>query len=77
MKVINPRCPECGGPMHDGILADATQGGYTQPMWVEGAPERSIWTGLKLKGRDRWHVATYRCTDCGFLKSYARERIEK
>ena len=42
MKVINPRCPECGGPMHDGILADATQGGYTQPMWVEGAPERSI-----------------------------------
>lgn len=73
MRVIDPKCPECGGAMRDGLLLDQAPGAYARPQWVEGPPEKSIWTGLKIKGRERWYVATYRCVECGFLKSYARE----
>lgn len=41
--------------------------------WVEGEPERSIWTGLKTKGRDAYAVSTWRCDRCGYLESYATE----
>jgi len=40
-------------------------------QWVEGEPEKSFWTGLKTKGRDRHPVTTYRCERCGYLESYA------
>ena len=39
---------------------------------VGGAPEPSIWTGTKLKGKERRPIVTYRCQRCGFLESYAR-----
>ena len=39
--------------------------------WVEGEPQYSIWTGLKLRGKERLPVTTYRCSRCGFLESYA------
>lgn len=76
MKVINPKCPECGGTMRDGFLLDQTNEGYKVLRWVEGIPEKSIWVGLKLKGRAQWKIVTYRCPDCGFLKSYAREQVK-
>ena len=49
---------------------DKNQGGTTQ--WVEGVPEHSFWTGVRLKNRRVLPVATYRCDGCGFLASYAR-----
>jgi hypothetical protein len=55
-----------------GFVLDQTQGGYRPSAWVEGAPEPSFWTGLKLKGHERLPVTTYRCTGCGYLESYAR-----
>ncbi|MEP6619026.1 MAG: hypothetical protein ABJE47_06925 [bacterium] len=39
--------------------------------WVSGMPEKSFLTGLKLKGRDVLIVQTYRCSQCGYLESYA------
>lgn len=39
--------------------------------WVEGMPERSFWSGLKVAGRERIPVVTYRCRNCGILQSYA------
>jgi hypothetical protein len=41
-------------------------------QWVAGAPERSFWTGLRLKNRMVLPVTTYRCERCGLLESYAR-----
>jgi dienelactone hydrolase len=38
---------------------------------VEGRPEASIWTGLKIKGKRRIPVRTFRCEACGYLESYA------
>lgn len=39
--------------------------------WVEGAPEKSFWTGLRIGQRRVLPVTTYRCDRCGLLESYA------
>jgi hypothetical protein len=39
--------------------------------WVAGAPEKSFWMGLKIKGRQVLPVTVFRCERCGFLESYA------
>jgi uncharacterized Fe-S cluster-containing MiaB family protein len=61
--------------MEAGFLLDRGQYGVPQTTaeWVEGTPERSIWTGIKTKGREHYRVETYRCEVCGYLDSYARE----
>jgi hypothetical protein len=51
-------------------VLDNTHGGRVQSEWVQGAPEQSRW-GVKLKGKLKLPIATYRCTKCGYLDSYA------
>jgi hypothetical protein len=68
----NPsHCPKCSGTLVRGFVVDTAHGTHVVPTWVEGAPERSIWTGLKLTGRPRSEIATWRCKSCGFLENYA------
>ena len=63
-------CPRCGNPMTTGYLLDNSQA--PKPLeWVEGAPEKSFWSGVKLKGRRRFPVVADRCERCGFLELYA------
>lgn len=58
--------------MSEGVVLDRThQSGAAVPSWVEGQPERSVWTGLKLGGKPKLDIATWRCTRCGFLEQYA------
>lgn len=57
--------------MTEGFVADATHGGAAVSSWIEGAPQRSHWTGLKLTGSPRSEIATWRCNRCGFLEHYA------
>ena len=73
MREPRIECPACGKRMEPGFLlerGDKNRGGTTQ--WVEGAPERSFWTGVRVKGRRVLPVVTYRCEGCGYLASYAR-----
>ncbi len=68
-------CPRCRGSMEQGIIMDKQHYGLPgAPEWLEGPPERSIWTGLKMKGREVLSVLTYRCERCGYLESYARPK---
>ncbi|HXI20046.1 MAG TPA: PF20097 family protein [Gemmatimonadales bacterium] len=72
MSVQAPDCPKCECPMEPGVLLD--RGHYDSlgtAEWLEGNPEKSIWTGLKTKGKERLPVRTYRCPQCGYLESYA------
>ena len=63
-------CPKCGSPMTTGFLLDNAQS--PKPTeWVEGAPEKSFWIGLKLNNRRRFPVNADRCERCGFLELYA------
>jgi hypothetical protein len=63
-------CVKCGGEMEEGFLLDSTYG-RLQSEWVEGAPEQSGWTGIKLKGKKQLPLVTFRCARCGYLESYA------
>ena len=68
-----PTCPKCTGTMEPGFVLDKTYGDayFSSPEWTEGKPESSIWTGLKMKGRERHAITTFRCAGCGYLESYA------
>ena len=57
--------------MAEGFIIDRTHGGVAVESWVEGAPERSVWTGLKLTGKPMIDIGTWRCGRCGFLEQYA------
>jgi hypothetical protein len=55
--------------MEVGFIPDNAFGGI-RSIWVEGLPEKG-WFGMKLKGRRKLEIATYRCTSCGYLEGYA------
>ena len=57
--------------MEPGYVVDEGYGTRTVANWVAGEAERSIWTGLKLRGKTKIGVTTYRCRRCGYLESYA------
>ena len=72
VKDREPTCAKCGSAMEAGFVLDQTHDAVMrQSAWIEGAPEPSFWTGLKLKGHQRLPVTTYRCSACGYLESYA------
>jgi hypothetical protein len=64
-------CPKCSGSMAEGFVVDTTYGGAGVSTWMEGAPQRSLWTGLKVTGRPRSEIVTWRCGRCGFLEQFA------
>jgi uncharacterized Zn finger protein len=64
-------CPRCSGSMEVGFVVDEGYGTRTVAKWVAGEPERSMWAGLKLRGKAKQDVVTYRCKRCGYLESYA------
>lgn len=72
MTIANLTCPKCKGQMEEGFIADNTYGGIVTSKWVEGQPEKSFWTGIKTRDKERIQITTYRCTGCGYLESYAR-----
>ena len=65
------QCPKCAGSMTEGFVADATHGAIGVSSWVEGTPDKSVWTGVRLGNKRRAEIATWRCNRCGFLEHYA------
>jgi hypothetical protein len=64
-------CPKCGKSMEEGFTFSKEQApGLLR--WAAGKPDRSRWTGLRLKGRRQLVVSTYCCRGCGYLESYGR-----
>lgn len=66
------KCPKCEGYMEEGFIADWTHSGVVTSKWIEGKPERSWWTGIKIKGKKKIIISTFHCTVCGYLESYAK-----
>ena len=65
------KCSKCGGEMQAGVVVDLNYAGILPSMWVDGAGEQSVSpsTGdVKRKVK----TITYRCSNCGYLDSYAR-----
>jgi hypothetical protein len=59
--------------MAEGFLLDRGESSRGVTQWIEGAPERSFWTGVKLKGRRSLPVSAWRCPRCGLLRFHALE----
>jgi hypothetical protein len=69
----DPNCPHCRVAMERGFLLDrghANMGNVAR--WVEGEPEKSMWTGIRLKDRKLRPIVSYRCPQCGLLLDFAR-----
>jgi ribosomal protein S27AE len=64
-------CPKCQTAMTMGFIIDKSEGGRAVSSWLEGAPKKSLWMGLKLDGKKPIEIVTWRCGSCGFLESYA------
>jgi len=75
MRQTAPECPKCRTAMDPGIMLDRGDHNYLNTVeWLEGKAEKSFWTGLKTKGKERLPVQTWRCSRCGYLESYAIEK---
>jgi len=70
--MAQPNCPKCQSSMKQGFVVDHTYASRGVSTWIEGAPEKSIWVGLKTAGKKAFEVETWRCTRCGFLENYAK-----
>ena len=64
-------CPKCQGRVSEGFIIDQGHGTYGVSTWQKGAPQKSIWTGIKRDKKAQLAVVTYRCERCGYLESYA------
>jgi predicted nucleic-acid-binding Zn-ribbon protein len=62
-------CPKCGGSFTEGFVVDETYGAHGVSAWVEGAPVKRFWAGIKVP--EKIEIRTYRCNRCGYLESYA------
>ena len=67
------KCPECGGKMEEGFIIDHKK---LVTRWLKGPPEPSFWQGMTTKGKECRAVTTWRCVQCGFLKSYAVTEVD-
>lgn len=65
------KCSKCQGTMTEGFLADTTRSAINAGQWIEGFEEKSIWGGVKLRGKNKYNVQSWRCQRCGFLENYA------
>ena len=72
-RITNARCPDCSASMEEGFVLDRVEGGSLPNAWVEGPRKRSFGLGVQSEPLE---IATFRCVECGLLKSYARP-IEK
>ncbi len=66
-------CPKCQSTMTEGFLVDATYGSKNVGQWAEGVPQKSLWAGVKLRGKIKLDVQSWRCQRCGYLEHYARQ----
>ena len=69
-------CPKCGGAMEPGYVYDDGGSPADSSSWSKQRPKRNLLTYLGLttegpKERDRRPIVTYRCSQCGYLESYA------
>lgn len=66
------KCSKCSGQMLEGLVVDFNYSGVLRSMWVEDQAEKSVGTGTTMDGKKKVKTITYRCSNCGYLDSYAK-----
>jgi hypothetical protein len=67
------RCGQCGSSLKPGFLRDLNHHRAESIHWVEGPVVRSLFFGVKLRGRVRGEVHVLRCDACGRLEMFVPE----
>lgn len=72
------KCPECNGTMERRFVVDTSYGASFQSKWHRGFPEEfsQFWSllpsgAIREDPVEMIDITTYRCIDCGALRSYA------
>ena len=65
-------CIRCHTPLETGYSVDATYGAYLEQKWYPGAPQKSFWTGVKVKRNRGVPITALRCPKCGYVEFYAK-----
>ena len=65
-------CSKCNGKMEEGLVVDLSYKGAIPSMWVEDPAADSGVVGAVDNHKRKVKTVTYRCSNCGFLDSYAR-----
>ena len=65
MTPASTRCPKCKSEMVQGFIVDFNLAGRLVSNWVEGAPQKSFWTGTNAPNEKCIPVGTFRCSGCG------------
>lgn len=55
------------------LLVKDSNGYHCASEWLEGAAEKSVWSGLRTKGRRVLPITSFRCERCGVLENYAED----
>jgi hypothetical protein len=71
---VDVTCPKFGAAMEPGFVASRSLD-FTRPDdWVAGAPESSLLFGTRVKSKEHWQLAAYRCPNDSFVEFYAPAR---
>lgn len=69
---LNLKCSKCSGEMQEGVVVDLNYAGILRSMWVEEHAEKSAGAVTAANSKRKIKTMTYRCSNCGFLDSYAK-----
>lgn len=64
------KCTKCNGQMLEGLVVDFNYTGAMPSMWVEEKTQAGA--SNMMNGKRKVKTVTYRCSDCGYLDSYAK-----
>ena len=65
-------CSKCSGQMEEGLVVDLNYKGAIPSMWVEDQAREGAASGAVDTHKRKVKTITYRCSNCGFLDSYAK-----
>ena len=64
-------CSKCSGQMEEGLVVDLNYKGAIPSMWVEDQTTGGA-AVVTDNHKRKVKTITYRCSNCGFLDSYAK-----
>ncbi len=65
-------CSKCNSEMQPGLVVDLSYAGILRSMWVEDQADKNAAVGTVDNHKRKLKTVTYRCSNCGFLDSYAK-----
>jgi len=65
-------CSKCSGQMQEGLVVDLNYQGAIPSMWIEDQVGSNTSSRTADNNKRKVKTITYRCSNCGFLDSYAK-----